>query len=276
MFDRVAYKQIAKKQLSGRWTTPILATIVVQALFILLSLPSVFLAKNMENVQGIIQQDSNVSGVIIEKGISFGLPGISLFGFKADDGLAIITLGIIGVILIAYTSLFLSLAKSREEQPFSAFLAGFNLWLKGMLGMFWSFIWIFLWSLLFIIPGFVKAYAYSQIFFILAENPKIGVCKAMRLSKEITRGYKGDLFILDLSFIGWALLTSLTGGLLGMYTMPYMQMTKTNAYLVLKAMAIKSGRLSEYDFNGRSAEHIAESSDEHSDSESGENDTNEE
>ena len=247
MFDRVAYKQIAKKQLSGRWTTPILATIVVQALFILLSLPSVFLAKNMKNVQGIIQQDSNVSGVIIEKGISFGLPGISLFGFKADDGLAIITLGIIGVILIAYTSLFLSLAKSREEQPFSAFLAGFNLWLKGMLGMFWSFIWIFLWSLLFIIPGFVKS-----------------------------RGYKGDLFILDLSFIGWALLTSLTGGLLGMYTMPYMQMTKTNAYLVLKAMAIKSGRLSEYDFNGRSAEHIAESSDEHSDSKSGENDTNEE
>ena len=86
------------------------------------------------------------------------------------------------------------------------------------------------------------------MFFIIAENPKIGVRKAMRLSIEITRGYKGDLFVMDLSFIGWIFLCSLTSGILSLYVMPYMQMSKTNAYKMLKSMAIQSGRLKPEDF----------------------------
>lgn len=56
---------------------------------------------------------------------------------------------------------------------------------------------------MFFVPGIVKSIAYSQMFFILDEHPDIGVRKAMRVSKEITKGYKGELFLMGLSFLGW-------------------------------------------------------------------------
>ena len=93
---------------------------------------------------------------------------------------------------------------------------------------------IMLWSLLLYIPGIVKAYAYSMAPYILAENPGMGAREAIRRSKEMTEGHKMDLFILDLSFIGWGLLAPFTLGLLCIWLIPYMSATKTNAYKSLK------------------------------------------
>lgn len=229
MFDRVEYKRIAKKQLKGRWKTPILATLCTLVLMLIISAPE-----------------------IIESWTESGGTGVSFSYGTSVEGLSgIIMLGISGIAALAYTKLFTDLWKTRDALPFSAFLAGFSHWLKGVLGILWLYLWVFLWTLLFFIPGFVKAYAYSQLFFIIAENPKISVRRAMKLSIELTRGYKGELFIMDLSFLGWMLLTALTGGILSLYVMPYMQMSKTNAYKMLKAMAIRSGRVSESDFGGQ-------------------------
>ena len=226
MFDRVEYKRIAKKQLKGRWKTPILATLCTIVLLLIINAPE------------ILNSWTESGGASVSFTYGTSVEGIS----------GIIMLGISGILALAYTKLFIELWKTRDALPFSTFLAGFSHWLKGVLGIFWLYLWVFLWSLLFFIPGFVKAYAYSQMFFIIAENPKISVRRAMKLSIEITRGYKGDLFVMDLSFIGWILLSCLTGGLLNLYVMPYMQMSKTNAYKMLKAMAIRSGRVSDSDF----------------------------
>lgn len=67
---------------------------------------------------------------------------------------------------------------------------------------------IFLWSLLFAIPGIVAAYRYRFAYLNLCENPELGCMDALNLSKQQTRGYKGQLFALDLSYLGWALLAS--------------------------------------------------------------------
>lgn len=92
-----------------------------------------------------------------------------------------------------------------------------------------------LWSLLFIIPGIVKHYEYSMIPYILAENPDIDRKEAFALSRQMTDGHKMDLFIMDLSFIGWYLLGALTCGLLGLlWTNPYINCTWAEAYLSLK------------------------------------------
>ena len=64
----------------------------------------------------------------------------------------------------------------------------------------------FLWSCLFIIPGIIAAYRYSQAFYILMDNPEMGVMDCIRKSKELMRDNKLDLFLLQLSFIGWSLL----------------------------------------------------------------------
>lgn len=92
-----------------------------------------------------------------------------------------------------------------------------------------------LWMLLFIIPGIIKAYSYSMSLYILAENKGKSARECIRESMAMTEGYKMDLFVLDLSFIGWALVTAITFGLAGIWVGPYMQATKVNAYRYLKA-----------------------------------------
>ena len=64
------------------------------------------------------------------------------------------------------------------------------------------------WSLLFVIPGIIAAYRYRFAEFDLYENPGIGVMEAIDMSKRQTRGYKSQLFVLDLSYFGWMLLAS--------------------------------------------------------------------
>lgn len=106
-----------------------------------------------------------------------------------------------------------------------------------------------LWSFLLIIPGIVKGLSYSQMFFILAEYPDIGVRRAMQLSKEMTNGYKADLFVMEISFIGWAILADLSFGIGYLWLIPYQKMSFTNAYHALKAKALQTGRLTQEDFS---------------------------
>lgn len=67
---------------------------------------------------------------------------------------------------------------------------------------------IFLWALLFVVPGIVAAYRYRFAYLNLCENPELGCMDALDLSKKQTAGYKGQLFMLDLSYLGWSLLAS--------------------------------------------------------------------
>ena len=71
------------------------------------------------------------------------------------------------------------------------------------------YLFTFFWSLLFVIPGIIAAYRYRFALYNLYENPGIGVMEALNMSKQQTLGYKGQLFMLDLSYIGWLLLASL-------------------------------------------------------------------
>ena len=83
-------------------------------------------------------------------------------------------------------------------------------------------LYIMLWSLLFIIPGLVKAYAYAMAPFILEENPNMTPSEAINASRELMDGHKFDLFCLHWSFFGWALLSVLTLGIGSLWLNPYM------------------------------------------------------
>ena len=87
-----------------------------------------------------------------------------------------------------------------------------------------------------------------MMFYVLAENPKIGPMKAMDISKILTQGHKADLFMMDLSFFGWIFLTMLTSGIGFIWLHPYMTMTETYAYYDLKRMAFAQGKLTPADF----------------------------
>ena len=95
-------------------------------------------------------------------------------------------------------------------------------------------IYTFLWSLLFVIPGIVKAYSYSMATYILAENKGKSARECIAESKDMTNGHKMDLFVLSLSFIGWILLCTVTFGIAYIWVGPYMQTTFANAYKALR------------------------------------------
>lgn len=92
-----------------------------------------------------------------------------------------------------------------------------------------------LWTILFIIPGIIKSYEYRMIPYILAENPKMDSREAFRLSREMMKGQKWRSFVLDLSFLGWQILSCFTLGILNVfYVAPYKDNTNVELYSVLK------------------------------------------
>ncbi len=94
---------------------------------------------------------------------------------------------------------------------------------------------VFLWSLLLVIPGIVKSYAYRMVPYILAEEPNIEPRRAMDISSEMMMGHKWAAFVLDLSFIGWYLLAALTLGILDIFWVsPYYNATHAELYRVLR------------------------------------------
>ena len=95
-------------------------------------------------------------------------------------------------------------------------------------------VFIFLWALLLIIPGIIAGFAYSQTFYILAEDDTIGSMDALRKSKEMMDGYKWKYFCLGLRFIGWALLCVLTLGIGFLWLSPYIQVSYAKFYEDLK------------------------------------------
>lgn len=83
----------------------------------------------------------------------------------------------------------------------------------------------------FIIPGIIVAYGLSMAPYILLENPNMKPMDVISRSWQITKGHKGDLFVVSLSFIGWNLLTAMTFGILGIfYVTPYIALTDAGCY----------------------------------------------
>ena len=97
--------------------------------------------------------------------------------------------------------------------------------------MFYRDLYTFLWSLLFIIPGIVKAYEYRMVPYLLAENPMMSKEEAFAASKQMMDGQKWRTFVLDLSFFGWIILSGLTCGILSIfYVNPYVFSTEAALY----------------------------------------------
>lgn len=233
MFERKKFKAAALSQLKGRWKIPVIAMLLTCAL---LGIFSAMVGLNLWR-NGCFTSEHGKGGFFIVCAPS-----------QISEILNIV-LGAVGIIFaVANLSVCNTMLKESREIYFSDFTNGLNQWWQAFRGGLWFFIWVFLWSLLFFFPGVVKFYSYSMMFFVMAENPKISVRKAMQISKELTRGYKGELFVLDLSFLGWAILSSITCGIGFLWLMPYMNQTKTNAYQYLKRTAIESNRIAISDF----------------------------
>lgn len=129
--------------------------------------------------------------------------------------------------------IYLSLFGDRRPDIGDTF-SGFNDFWGAFKVSFLVGLFTFLWSLLFIIPGIIKSYSYSMSMYVLAENKGKPALECMEESCEMTDGHKMELFVLDLSFIGWILLGIVTLGIAYIWVVPYYNATRANAYRALK------------------------------------------
>jgi uncharacterized membrane protein len=161
---------------------------------------------------------------------------ICLFIAIITGAAAAIPTGLLTLIIMGplnYGLCFLFLKQHRSHRPmymgdlFNGFTDDFGqTFLIGLL----SGIFVFLWSLLLLVPGLVKSYAYSQKYYIKADHADYDWRQCLTASEELMEGHKGQLFLLDLSFLGWYLLGALLLGIGIFWVMPYHQAARAIFY----------------------------------------------
>lgn len=239
LFDRKKYKSFARIQLRGRFFIPAIMTLIVIVITTALTAPEIF--NTIRFIKTFFQNAPYADAFAAEKFIQTYKSNT----WSAVTGWSSFFIG--AIFLIAQLSVYLKMSRSPEKISFSDFLEGMASWFRACIGILYQQFFQMLWTMLFFFPGIVKYYAYSQMFFVLAEFPDVSIPKALTISKRITYGFKADLFMLDLSFLGWYLLSILTGGIAIIWISPYIYMTKTNAYHALMKNALETNVLSKQD-----------------------------
>ena len=135
-----------------------------------------------------------------------------------------------GPLLFGIYGYFIKLTRGFEKPTIEGIFDGFEEFTQCFLLSLMISIFTFLWSLLFIIPGIIKSYAYSMSFYIKRDHPDWTWKQCMDESQRIMKGHKLDYFCLQFSFIGWAVLCILTCGIGTLWLSPYMLASNTNFY----------------------------------------------
>ena len=152
----------------------------------------------------------------INKGVQIGR---FTFTFRSDVfGLAAFLLG--GTLQLGYAS-FLLKQHDAVQGEFNDLFSQFDRFGTGFAQLFLRNLYVALWGLLLVIPGIVKSYSYAMTPFLLAEHPNLTASQAIEQSMQLMEGHKMDLFILDLTFIGWDFLAALTLNLGNLALNPY-------------------------------------------------------
>jgi len=131
------------------------------------------------------------------------------------------------------SSIFSLNLASGKKAEYSQILDGFKNFAQSLVAFLLVSIFTFLWMLLFIIPGIVASLAYSQTFYIMAENENIKAGEAIKKSKAMMQGHKWQLFCLGWRFFGWFILAMLTLGIGLLWLIPYVQVSLANFYKTL-------------------------------------------
>jgi uncharacterized membrane protein len=138
-----------------------------------------------------------------------------------------------GAFALGFAGYFLKRVRG-EEIALKNIFDGFKRFWPAFVLSFFTALFVALWSLLLIIPGIIKSFAYSMAYYILHDNPGMSTLDALKKSQIMMKGYKFKLFLLYLSFIGWFLLSLLTLHIALLWIYPYMCLSVANFYENLK------------------------------------------
>lgn len=192
-------KDLALSNLKGNWKEPVLATLVYIV------------------IAGAISGVSNAS----ESG------AVQLLSF-------ILQIFIVMPIAYGFALAFLDFIRGEKDGMIQKMFGCFNNYVRALGVSFMVALWTFLWALLLIVPGIIKGLSYSMSYYISKDHPEYTIDQCIEESKRMMDGYKWKLFLLQLSFIGWILLSILTLCIGMLWVIPYMQTTMAHFYEELK------------------------------------------
>ena len=203
------YKNSALKSLSGNWAQALVAVVVFMIASYLVMGPS-----------------------LVEQ---FGMPLPAALGY----GSSLVYLLVLYPFAVGMQNAFRLLHETGDDRILNNSLSlGFGNWPHLVWGLILMGIFEFLWTMLFIIPGIIKAFSYAMTPYILVEHPEMSANQAINESIRLMKGHKFDLFYLYLSFIGWGILSVLTLGIGFLWLIPYMETSQAAFYADVKASAM--------------------------------------
>lgn len=147
-----------------------------------------------------------------------------------------------GPVALGYAMFTIHIFRRIQTSPAEIFY-GFEHFGKALGLYFMTTLFTILWTLLFIIPGIIAVYRYSMVYYILADNPEKGVMECIRESKQMMVGNKWKLFCLEISFIGWIIVSIFTFGIGMFWVTPYMSVSTVAFYEIAKGN-LKISRIS--------------------------------
>lgn len=155
-------------------------------------------------------------------------------GASLIDSLLRLAMAVVGVGF----SLFVMNSVRCSQPTLGNLLDGFGMFPRVLFLIILQIVFIFLWSLLLVIPGIVAAYRYSFAVYVMIDHPEMSAMDCLRESKRLTTGYKRQLFLLDLSFIFWFLLTMIpvVGYIAQVYVTPYMESARVLYYEQIRTL----------------------------------------
>ena len=235
--DRKLLKANARQQLGGsifseNWLLALVCCLIMSAIVSAVSGVGAMISGGFSigNMITIIQQNVYSEDMVYD--VMKMYPAM----FAGTGVSSVLVLLISGPLTFGLAKVFLRLVYGEERVKIETMFDGFRtdfggtILLSLMIGIF-----TFLWSLLFIIPGIVKSIAYSMAYFIKVDHPDYDWRRCISESQELMRGYKGQYFVLQLSFIGWNIIGCLTFGLGMLWVTPYVECTNANFYAWLTA-----------------------------------------
>lgn len=188
-------KLSAREALSGRW---VFMALMFLLFLIIQGIPTMFSSDANEDIQA-----------------------IDLIGFLLNILLLPLAIG--------WTWLAMSVARKKQAKIVDLF-EPYKIFLKAVGLSIVQSIFLGLWFLLLIIPGIIKSFSYLLTFYILRDEPSIGILDAITRSRQMMDGHKMEAFMLVLSFIGWFLLGLITIGIAFLWVGPYFSVTLAKFY----------------------------------------------
>ena len=227
--DRSAIKQNAKNQMRASKPHACLVALIYLLIINVLTLLS-------NKIQGFGMADFTRYMEGLNSGVLPYMPQISFLGSLITLALSIVSL-IISTGFVIY-----ALQISRlQAAGFGTIFEGFSIFLRAIWLSILTGIFVFLWSLLLIIPGIIAAYRYRLALYIMIDNPQLSVLDCIRESKRLMKGRKWELFVLDLSFIGWYILCIVP--FVSIWVTPYTEVTYANYYMAVAGLEIGSNNV---------------------------------